>query len=113
MSYKNLVIKQGESWTEPVLVLDGIGNPLNLTNYTTECILRRSFASKSYTVIVVTINDASAGTLTLSLTAGETAAFRSGRYVYALRVTSNDEAESFVLDGIVTVEASALRTTVG
>lgn len=114
MSYKNLVIKQGESWSEPVQIYDGLGNLMNLSAYSFECTMKKAYTSKYYTTIGVDVADAAVGTVNLYLTAAETAALKSGRYVYGLRVfVPNQEIDTFALDGIITVEASASISSVG
>jgi len=113
MTYKNLVIKQGESWSEPVQISNGLGSPLDLTNYTFECTLKKAYTSKAFVEIHVAVVDPSSGNLTLWLSATETAAIKSGRYVYALLLISPDDIETFALDGIITVEASATANSVG
>ena len=78
---KNITIDQGATFSETVSVTTDGSTVKNLTGYTTTSQFRKSYDSTTYTSFTTAQVDAT-GVITLSLTAAQTSALKSGRYVY-------------------------------
>lgn len=101
-SYSNLVVEQGATFTASVILNDNTGSAQNLTGYTANSQMRKSYYSSNSVVFSAAITDTANGEITLSLTAAQTANVKSGRYVYDL-IVSNTVVTTRVVEGIVTV----------
>jgi hypothetical protein len=75
--------------------------------------LRTSYSAASASLELTTANGrvslTSAGVITLSLTATETAALAAGRYVYDLELVSSGGVVTRLLEGVVTVSPEVTR----
>ena len=78
---KNITIDQGATFSETLTVTTDGSTAKNLTGYTTTSQFRKSYDSTTYTSFTTAQVDAT-GVITLSLTAAQTTALKSGRYVY-------------------------------
>lgn len=107
MLLQNILIKQGETWSLSLYLFDGVGNVLNLGGYTFTGYIKTSYATKALVEIHTTVDDVEAGTITLSLSTEETAMLKSGRYVYTIFREYVDNTITVILNGIVTVDATA------
>jgi hypothetical protein len=90
------------------------GSNVNLTGYTARMQIRPAAASATTTLSLTTENTrialgGTAGTITLSISATDTAAIASGRYVYDLELVSAGGIVTRLLQGIVTVSANVTR----
>ena len=82
-SYANISADQGADLQIPVTIEDVNGDPLDLSNYNLYGQVRRTY--KSENAVDFTVNkaaDATTGEITVLLTATQTEAMKSGRYVY-------------------------------
>jgi len=100
---QNLYIDQGTTFSLAITVSDQYGEGMDLTNYTVTSQMRKSY--QSVTTAKTTPLD---GILTISLTANQTSAISSGRYVYDIEITSNVETVR-VLEGIVVINPEVTR----
>ena len=82
----NLLIYQGSDFIIDFTVENDNGTSFNLTGYS-----------------AAILSPATAGQIQLSLTNGQTAAMKSGRYVYDVVITSTSGIKSRVLEGSVSV----------
>ena len=106
---QNLVIDQGTTFSRIFDLTDANCLPYDLSTYTIVAQLRRGYSSSSgliFTTAVVGL--ATAGSLSISLTAAETLSLKYGRYVYDIKLTKAGE-ELRVLEGIVTVTPTVTR----
>lgn len=90
------------------------GANVNLTGYTARMQIRPTAASATTTLSLTTENNritlgGTAGTITLSISATDTAAITAGRYVYDLELVSAGGIVTRLLQGIVTVSANVTR----
>jgi hypothetical protein len=85
------------------------GSPTNLTNYTAAAQLRKSYYSSTATDFTVSISNAAAGEISMTLTAANTANLTPGRYVYDLLITSPTSVKTRVVEGIATILPSVTR----
>lgn len=104
----NLVIDQGATYTTTVNLVDGNGDPLDLTGYTGTAQMRKSYTSSNSVTFTVTTGAAN-GTVTLALTANATANIAGGRYLYDVELTDAGGTVSRVLEGIITLNPNVTR----
>ena len=107
--FVELTIEQGASFSTTVTVNDTTGAPTNLTNFSGQAQLRKSYYSSTANNFSVSITNAPAGELTISLSAANTANLTPGRYVYDLLITSPANVKTRVIEGIATVLPSVTR----
>ena len=107
--FAELTVEQGASYSTTVTVNGSDGSPTNLTNYTAAAQLRKSYYSSTATNFTVTISDAAGGTITMTLTAANTANLTPGRYMYDLLITSPTSVKTRVVEGIATILPSVTR----
>jgi hypothetical protein len=100
----NLTINSGETFSQPLTILDSSGEILNLTGYAASSAVRKHPASTSKTTdFNVGITSAAEGLITLSLEAADTSNIKNGRYVYDVLLISNANIKSIVSEGMVLV----------
>jgi hypothetical protein len=104
----NLVIDQGTTYTTDLNLTDENGDPLVLSGYTANSQIRKHYTSSNSVVFSTSIN-ATAGVITLSLTANQTANMAGGRYVYDVELTDASDSISRIVEGIVTVTPQVTR----
>ena len=99
----NMVIDQGTTFSLELTVTNDDGTAKNLANYSVAAQMRKSYDATTKTDFTTSKVDAT-GVITLSLTAAETSAVKSGRYVYDCEITATSPAETIrVIEGIVTI----------
>jgi len=82
---------------------DAQGDAINLSGYTAESQIRKSYYSTTANNFTATVTDAATGEITLSMTAANTANLSPSRYLYDLVITAPDETKTRVIEGIVVV----------
>lgn len=90
------------------------GANVNLTGYTARMQIRPTAASATTTLSLTTENTrialgGAAGTITLTISATDTASIAAGRYVYDLELVSAGGIVTRLLQGVVTVSANVTR----
>jgi hypothetical protein len=102
-SILNQIIDQGSTWSKQITVYQTDGTTIqNLTGYTVSSQLRKNYTSTAYTTINATNNSPTNGIIVMSLTAVQTAALKSGRYVYDLQIAAADGTVTRVIEGVIT-----------
>lgn len=109
----DLCIPAGSTFTR-VVKWKADGSLVNLTGFTARAQIRPTAASATTTLALTTENGrialgGTAGTITLSISATDTAAITAGRYVYDLELVSAGGIVTRLLQGIVTVSANVTR----
>lgn len=105
----NLYIDQGTSFSATVQIIGNDDLPFNLNGYTSNAQIRRNYATNTVSATFTTaVFEAANGTLTLSLTAGQTGNLKYGRYVYDVEIASGSTVLRPV-EGIVTVYPQVTR----
>jgi len=99
----NLYIDQGSDFTVQVGVYDDSNAAWDLTGYSAEAKLKKSFSSSTATSFIANISGTTAGTVVLTLLASTTATLEAGRYLYDVVVTSAGGTKTRVIEGVVTV----------
>lgn len=103
----NLVIDQGADFIHNIYLIDSNGDAFDITNYTANAQIRKTFTSSTYYTINVTLGG-NTGLITLSMNAASTANLTNNRYVYDLQLHANN-VSSRILEGIVTVNPEVTR----
>jgi hypothetical protein len=102
----NLVIDQGTTFSTDLNLTDDNGDPLNLSGFTANSVIKKWYTSQTYVPFNTYINTSS-GTITLELDANTSANLYSGRYVYDVNITEVASGSvSRVIEGIITVTPS-------
>ena len=111
MAILNQEIDQGSTFSKQITVYETDGSTIqNLTGYTAASQIRKNYTSTAYTTILATIQTpATNGVIVMSLTAVQTAALKSGRYVYDLQITAADTTVTIVLEGIITIKPEVTK----
>lgn len=104
----NLLVEQGATFTATIQYSDDNGNPSDLSNYTVQSQMRRSYYSANSTSISASISDAANGEITLNLTATNTSNIKPGRYVYDVNIARSNVITR-VVEGIITVLPGVTR----
>ena len=110
-SILNQIIDQGSTFSKQITVYETDGTTIqNLTGYTVSSQLRKNYTSTAYTTILSTIQTpATGGVIVMSLTAVETAALKSGRYVYDLQIKHSDETVTRIIEGLITIRPEVTK----
>ena len=109
-SILNQIIDQGSTWSKQITVYETDGTTIqNLTGYTVASQLRKNYTSTAYTTINATNNSPTSGIIIMSLTATQTAALKSGRYVYDLQITAADGTVTRVIEGVITLRPEVTK----
>lgn len=104
----NLLIDQGSTFSVTINWTAEDGSYIDLTNYTANSQLRKSYYSANSITFTANISDAANGEVTLSLTPAQTANLKAGRYVYDLNM-SNANVITRLVEGIATVMPGVTR----
>jgi hypothetical protein len=105
---QNLYIDQGTTFSLAITVSDQYGEGMDLTNYTVTSQMRKSYQSATAINFTTEKTTPVDGILTISLTADQTTAIKSGRYVYDIEIESDEETIR-VLEGIVVINPEVTR----
>lgn len=106
---QNLQIDQGIDYSRSMTIYDANKNIFSLNGYTGKGHIKKSFTSPTFVAFTVTILDAAAGRMQISLTHTQTEALSAGNYVYDLYI-KNLEGKSYkVTEGIITVVQSVTK----
>jgi hypothetical protein len=110
-SILNQNIDQGSTYSKSITVYENDGTTIqNLTGYTATSQLRKNYTSTAYTTILATIQTpATNGIIVMSLTAVQTAALKSGRYVYDLQITAADATVTRIIEGVITIRPEVTK----
>lgn len=103
----NLVIDQGADFIHNIYLIDSNGDAFDISNYTANAQIRKTFTSSSFYTIGVSLGG-NTGLVTLSMNAASTSNLTNNRYVYDLQLHANN-VSSRILEGIVTVNPEVTR----
>jgi hypothetical protein len=109
-AYQNLYIEQGTSFSTTITLDDVYGNIYDLTGYTANSQIRKSYYSSNATAAFLATINANTGTVSLSLDTPTTANIAAGRYVYDTIIKTPAGDATRILEGIVDVSPSVTRT---
>jgi hypothetical protein len=109
----DILIEQGATFSQLVTYKDN-GVAVNLTGYTARMQVRATLESASTLVELTTANSrialgGTAGTITLTISATDTAALTAGRGVYDLELVSGSGIVTRLLQGVATISRNVTR----
>jgi hypothetical protein len=109
----DICINRGFDWNLTLTWNDPDGNPYNLTGYTADMMIRPGYSDQTQLVFATLSTEddppeivlgGEAGTISLSLTAAQTALIPPGAAVYDLRMTSPVPYATKLLEGIAQIQ---------
>jgi hypothetical protein len=105
--YEELQIDQGSTFRYEITITNDLDDaPSDLTGFTIKSEIRKSYKSLAISGTFTTAFRSSnplLGRIILSMTDEETAAIKSGRYLYDVIITSADGATYRIIEGIADV----------
>jgi hypothetical protein len=109
----DILIEQGATYSQVITYKDN-GVAVNLTGYTARMQVRATLESASTLVELTTANGrialgGTAGTISLTISATDTAALTSGRGVYDLELVSGSGIVTRLLQGVCTISRNVTR----
>ena len=106
----NIVIEQGFDFDTTFQLEDTLtGNLLNLTNYTIDAQLRKTYTSSTSVSFSSTVTSAEEGKVQISLGTTATSNLKYGRYVYDVKLTSPSGLVTKPVEGSALVRAGVTR----
>jgi tRNA threonylcarbamoyladenosine modification (KEOPS) complex Pcc1 subunit len=110
----DIICDQGATFNREITWLDSSANPVNLTSYTARMQVRETPDSSAVLLGLTTENNrialgGTAGKITLTVSATDTAAVSAGEYVYDLEVISSLGTVTRLIQGCFTVDAEVTR----
>lgn len=105
----NIYIDQGCDFSITIDVTDAAGNVLDMTDYTAEAQIRKTYSSSSVTATFSTAINEVGGQVNVSLTSTQTSAIESGRYVYDVNITDASGSTSRVVEGQAIITPGVTR----
>ena len=103
----NLYIDQETSFSVDVGIFDDFNIAWNLTGYTGEAKLKKSYYSS--TAHDFTVSLGSNGKITLSMTSTTTTNIEQGRYVYDVVISSPGGTKTRVIEGLATINPGVTK----
>ena len=107
--FVELTLEQGANFSVSMDLKDAAGSILNLSGYTVAAQMRKSYYSTTATDFTISITDAAAGQITMTMNSANTSNVTPGRYVYDVLLTSGAGVKSRIIEGIVTTLPSVTR----
>jgi hypothetical protein len=108
-AYQNLYLEQGTTFNTTITLDDVYGDIYDLTGYTANSQIRKSYYSSNATAVFSTSVNAGTGTITLSLDTPTSANIKPGRYVYDTIITDTLGNKTRVLEGVIDVSPCVTR----
>jgi tRNA threonylcarbamoyladenosine modification (KEOPS) complex Pcc1 subunit len=110
----DIVMDQGATFSRVFYWQDSQALPVNLSGYTARMQIRQEVDSSTAALSLTTENSrialgGAAGTITLTVSATDTAAVAGGEYVYDLELISGLGTVTRLLQGCFTVDAEVTR----
>lgn len=99
----NIVIEKNTDFSATFTIRNFDGSYLNLTGYTAEAKMKKSYYTSNSVALTVGFVDRLKGVISLSLPAATTATLDPKRYVYDIVLTSPAIIKTRVVEGIATV----------
>lgn len=105
----NLIIDQGAEFFRTMTVVDNEGIVVNLTTYTIEGQLRKSYTSTEYVPFVVNIINAGLGKISIALSSIITDTLTASRYVYDIEMTGANLKKYRILEGNIMINPTVTK----
>jgi hypothetical protein len=97
----NFYIDTGSNFGAVITVRGSDGLPLNLTDYTVQSYIRKSYASRTHINFNATVYSTTGGQIRLSLSNTDTNDIKPGRYMYDVEIANNSGERLRVSEGII------------
>ncbi len=115
--YLDLYIEQGATYAQPIVWKDSNGDAVDLTGYTARMQVRKTISATAVIIELTTENGritlgGDNGTITLEITAEDTAALEQFAGVYDLELEASNGFVTRLLEGQVTVSKEVTREVV-
>ncbi len=108
-TYSNIYIDQGSTYASVIDVKDSNGLPFNLSGYLSRGQIRKSYSSSTAINFATFINLPTQGKVGISLTATQTRAMKSGRYIYDIEIFNTGGHVIRVAEGQVEISPASTR----
>ena len=106
----NIVIEQGFDFETTFQLEDTTtNNLLDLSGYTINAQLRKTYSSSTSVSFASTIVNPSIGLILISMGSTNTSSLKSGRYVYDVKLTTNKGVIQKAIEGAALVRAGVTR----
>ena len=106
----NIVIERGFDFDTTFQLEDTTtNNLLNLSGYTMDAQLRKTYSSSTSVSFASTITEASEGRIQISLASTVTTDLKPGRYVYDVKLTTTNGIITKAVEGAALVRAGVTR----
>lgn len=102
-------VDQGATFSRVVAYQNPDGSVFPLTGYTARMQVRQRHGSASPLLTLTPAVNGAAGTVTITMTAAETAALPPGRCVYDLELVAPDTSVTRLIEGALLVDAEVTR----
>lgn len=110
MPYAELNLDQGTTFETTIDLTNDDGTAINVAGYSFSSQIRKSYYSSNATANISTaVLDEANGKIQLSITSANTANIKAGRYLYDLKMTTDENVTSRVIEGIITVSPQVTR----
>ena len=108
--YAELTIDQGTTFATTLDLTNDDNTAIDLTGYSFECQIRKSYYSVNATAnLAVTVEDSANGRVRLSIDAANTSNIKAGRYLYDVKMIDDANTVIRVVEGIVTITPQVSR----
>lgn len=107
--FVEIQIEAGATFSTEITVSNSDGTSKNLADYSARSQLRKSYYSSTSTSFDLTITDSANGTISMGLTAANTANLKAGRYVYDVEIQNTQGTVTRIFEGIATVLPNVTR----
>ena len=109
-SYANISADQGADFQTSLELEDSNSDRLDLSEYSIYGQIRRTYKSATAENFQITISDALNGVILIELTSAQTAAMKSGRYIYDIYATDETLNKTVkLLEGIFEIIPSVTK----
>ena len=105
----NFEIPQGSTFSRNMTIVDNDKVVLNLTTYTINGQVRKSYNSAEYISFDIVKVNAPTGKISIGLTDSVTDNLTSNKYVYDIEITSVNGTKTRILEGIITTSPNVTR----
>lgn len=100
----DLYISPGTTYTHTIAVKNALGNVIDLTSYTAECMLLRYLHTDRDYGLHATIPNPTDGQVVLSMSENETMELNNPKYWYSIKLRSNTEVVEIATGYVLTKE---------
>jgi hypothetical protein len=108
-AYSEIQVEQFATFSTTINVEDSTGAALNLSGFSVDSTIRRSYFSEASTDFDAFVSGVSNGEITIAMTAETTANLTPGRSVYDVVITAPNGTKTRVVEGIVNILPGVTR----